>query len=78
MYVCNECAKDPPVSYDFCDFACGNLEVSKSNYKLLDTICSKCFSDRQVMEQLCDIGCKTDPVVRYARLCKGCKEHGIN
>ena len=75
--VCIECAKRPPVSYDFCDFACGNTGVTKSNYKLLDTMCTKCFSDMSVMEQLCVTGCRTDPDVRYARLCKGCKVHGI-
>ena len=74
--VCKECAENPPIDYNMCDFACGNSRVNKHNYEYLDCICEKCFKKGNLMRTMCVINCSFDPKVRYYRLCKGCENYG--
>ena len=74
--VCKECAEDPPIDYNICDFVCGKTHVNRHNYIYLDSICEKYFKKGTLMHTMCAINCSFDPKVRYYRLCKGCEKYG--
>ena len=73
---CHQCAVDPPINHNMCQFACGTHELNAENTQFLDIICEKCFEEFHIMTNIC-WDCGDPKLAKKSRLCGECNIRGF-